>query len=82
MREIGAQISMSAVGNPYDNAHAESFFKTLKREEVNRQEYQSFADAAENLTRSIDDYNTRRLHSGIGYRPPLEADAAYQESRR
>src|SRR5439155_5181367 len=45
LQAIGAQISMSAVGNPYDNAKAESFFKTLKQEEVYLKEYDSFADA-------------------------------------
>ncbi|MDQ2906837.1 MAG: IS3 family transposase [Chloroflexota bacterium] len=47
LKEAGAQISMSAVGNPYDNAKAESFFKTLKQEEVYLKEYDSFADAAD-----------------------------------
>ncbi len=49
LQEIGAQISMSAVGNPYDNAKAESFFKTLKQEEVYLKEYDSFTDAADVL---------------------------------
>ncbi len=74
----GARISMSAVGNPYDNAKAESFFKTLKREEVYLQGYTSFTDAQANLARFIDDtYNTKRLHSQIGYRPPCELEANY-----
>jgi putative transposase len=69
----GAQISMSAVGNPYDNAKAESFFKTLKREEVNLQQYETFEDAQMNLRHFIEDtYNARRLHSQIGYVPPIE----------
>lgn len=45
LEQIGAQISMSSVRNPYDNAKAESFFKTLKQEEVYLKEYASFADA-------------------------------------
>jgi len=69
----GAQISMSALGNPYDNAKAESFFKTLKREEVNLQNYETFDDALMNLRQFIEDtYNARRLHSQIGYVPPIE----------
>lgn len=72
----GARISMSAVGNPYDNAKAESFFKTLKREEVYLNQYQSFADAEANLAHFIEEvYNAKRLHSSLGYRPPIEFEA-------
>ena len=78
LQHIGAQISMSAVGNPYDNAKAESFFKTLKQEEVYLKEYDSFADAEENLTVFLEDvYNMKRLHSSLGYIPPAEFEAAY-----
>ena len=67
---------MSAKGNPHDNARAESFFKTLKREEVYLQHYQDFAEAERNLARFIDDvYNTKRLHSSLGYQPPAEFEA-------
>ncbi len=76
LQVAGAQISMSAVGNPYDNAKAESFFKTLKREEVYLNNYQTFADAEANLGRFIGDvYNAKRLHSSLGYRPPIEFEA-------
>ncbi len=78
LQGIEAQISMSAVGNPYDNAKAESFFKTLKQEEVYLKEYDSFADAEENLTIFIEHvYNEKRLHSSLGYVPPVEFEAAY-----
>lgn len=78
LQAIGAQISMSAVGNPYDNAKAESFFKTLKQEEVYLKEYNSFADAEQNLTTFIENvYNEKRLHSSLGYLPPAEFEAAY-----
>lgn len=77
LKDAGAQISMSAVGNPYDNAKAESFFKTLKQEEVYLKEYDSFADAEQNLTVFIDMvYNRKRLHSSLGYLPPVEFEAA------
>ncbi len=70
---LGTRISMSAKGNPYDNARAESFFKTLKREEVYLQQYQTFAEAEANLSRFIEDvYNRKRLHSSLGYWPPVE----------
>jgi putative transposase len=79
LQKIGAQISMSAVGNPYDNAKAESFFKTLKQEEVYLKEYDSFSDAEQNLTVFIEQvYNLKRLHSSLGYLPPAEFEAAYQ----
>ena len=65
------QISMSRKGNPYDNAFAESFIKTLKCEEVYLNEYRSFIDALENIRGFIDTvYNKRRLHSSLGYRSP------------
>jgi putative transposase len=78
LEEVGARISMAAVGNPYDNAKAESFFKTLKCEEVYLQQYRTFDEAAANLGRFIEDvYNTKRLHSSLGYRPPAEFEAAH-----
>ena len=69
---------MSSVSNPYDDAKAESFFKTLKQEEVYRKEYESFADAEANLAVFIESvYNTKRLHSRLGYLPPAECEASY-----
>lgn len=71
--EHGIRVSMSRRGNPYDNAFAESFMKTLKYEEVYLNEYQTFKDAIENIERFIDEvYNQKRLHSSIGYRSPIE----------
>lgn len=75
---VGARMSMAARGNPYENAQAESFFKTLKHEEVYLKEYRTFAEALMNLERFIEDvYNTKRLHSSLGYRPPVEFEAAW-----
>src|SRR6266571_122237 len=80
---VQAKISMSAVGNPYDNAKAESFFKTLKQEEVYLKQYDSFTDAEENLTVFIEKvYNTKRLHSSLGYVPPIEFEMAYAQGIR
>lgn len=76
LRDHGVAISMAARGNPYENARAEAFFKTLKTEEVYLKEYQTFADAQQNIGRFIDDvYNTKRLHSSIGYLPPTEFES-------
>ncbi len=77
LEQAGARVSMSAKGNPYDNAKAESFFKTLKREEVYLQEYRTFAEAESNLGHFIEAvYNQKRLHSSLGYLPPVEFEAA------
>lgn len=76
LQQAGAHVSMSAKGNPYDNAKAESFFKTLKREEVYLHDYRTFAEAETNLTRFIEAvYNQKRLHSSLGYLPPVEFEA-------
>ncbi len=81
LEEIGARVSMSATGNPYDHAKAESFFTTLKREEVYLKDYQTCAEAEAHLGQFIDDvYNTKRLHSSLGYQPPAEFEAAYAQS--
>jgi len=66
------QISMSRVGNPYDNAYAESFIKTLKVEEVYQTEYESFKEANEGICKFIESYNRKRLHSSLGYMSPDE----------
>ncbi len=78
LEAVGARISMSARGNPYENAKAESFFKTLKYEEVYLKEYRTFEDALMNLEAFIEEvYNTKRLHSSLGYRPPIEFESAW-----
>ena len=67
---------MSRVANLYDNAKAESFMKTLKAEEVNGKAYATLADARRDIGRFIDTvYNTLRLHSALGYKPPTEFEA-------
>lgn len=73
LKDHGVEISMSRRGNPYDNAKAESFMKTLKYEEVYRSEYRDLTDARNQIRRFIEDvYNQKRLHSALGYRSPVE----------
>jgi transposase InsO family protein len=74
----GIIISMSRSGNPYDNAKAESFIKTLKYEEVYINEYHSLLDARNNIRHFVEVvYNHKRLHSSLGYLPPAEFEAKY-----
>jgi len=76
LRVYQFRISMSRKGNPYDNAAAESFIKTLKTEEVYLWEYQTMADVQRRLPYFIEDvYNRKRLHASLGYRPPAEYEA-------
>jgi putative transposase len=72
----GILISMSRRGNPYDNARAESFMKTLKCEEVYLRDYRTVGEARESIAYFIEQvYNEKRLHSALDYRPPAEFEA-------
>jgi transposase InsO family protein len=73
LKQHQAQISMSRKGNPYDNAACESFMKTLKYEEVYRNEYRDFPEARASIREFLESvYNQKRLHSALGYLPPAE----------
>ncbi len=78
LEEAGVRISMASVGNPYENAKAESFFRTLKMEEVYLKDYRDFEEAQQNIGRFIEEvYNQKRLHSSLGYLPPVEFEALH-----
>ncbi|HJS83511.1 MAG TPA: IS3 family transposase [Nitrososphaera sp.] len=73
LKERGLRISMSRRGNPYDNAQAERFMRTLKYEEVYLFEYETLAEARARVSHFLEEvYNQKRLHSAIGYVPPAE----------
>ncbi len=75
----GFAISMSRAGNPYDNAKAESFMKTLKAEEVYVRQYRDQQDARASIQLFIEEvYNRKRLHSSLGYQPPTSFEEASQ----
>ena len=82
LRDHNIEISMSRKGNPYDNAMAESFMKTIKTEEVYINEYRDFNDAYSNIEQFIEIvYNKKRLHSSLGYCTPEEIEAKYHKPK-
>jgi len=77
LKAHGCQISMSHKASPWENAGCESWMKTLKAEEVYRQEYRDMREARASIAQFIDEvYNHKRLHSALGYRPPAEFEQA------
>ena len=80
--EHGVRQSVGRTGICYDNAMAESFFATLKNERVHRTVYPTRQRARADIAQYIElRYNTRRIHSGLGYRTPQEVHDAWLESQ-
>jgi transposase InsO family protein len=78
LEEAGSLISMAAVGNPYENAKAESFFRSLKMEEVYLKDCRDFEEAEEDIGQFIEEVcNQERLHSSLGHLPPVEFEAIH-----
>jgi len=76
LKATGIDISMSRKANPWDNAACESFMKTLKYEEVHRNEYRDLGEAQSCIAEFLEKvYNKKRLHSALGYLPPAEFEA-------
>jgi putative transposase len=73
--------SMSRVGNPYDNAKAESLIRTLKAEQVDARKWASLDELGQGLEQFFDYYNQRRLHSALNYQSPVEFEAAGQNKQ-
>ena len=79
LQSQGIAASMSRVGNPYDNAKAERFIRTLKSEEIDGTRYRDHRDAAGHIGGFIDQvYNRQRLHSALGYQTPVAFEAEHR----
>jgi putative transposase len=78
LQGCGTQISMASVGKPTENAIAERFFRTLKEEEVYLNDYEGLDDSRERIGPFLEEvYMKKRIHSALGYVPPVEFEAAY-----
>jgi transposase InsO family protein len=81
LKEHGVQISMLRRANPYDNARCERFMRTLKEEEVYLSGYETLREARDSIALFIEEvYNQKRLHSALGYMPPVEFEQQLQQS--
>ena len=80
LQNSNIKVSMSAAGRPTENAFVERVIRTLKEEEVYLSDYEDFLDAQNRIGRFLDDvYNTKRIHSSLGYKTPAEFEAMKQK---
>ncbi len=80
LQGAGIQISMSAKGQPTDNPYAERVMRTIKEEEVSLNDYEDIGQARANIGHFIDVvYQTKRIHSALGYLTPVEFEAHWRE---
>lgn len=77
---VQGKLSNSRSGCPYNNAAMESFFRTYKYEEANFQTFRSIEDLKLNLATFLEDYNSERLHSSIGYQSPVEFETLHNSN--
>jgi len=79
LKRYEVQISMASQGKPEENGYAERLMRTIKEEEVDLSEYTDFADVYRQMGRFLEDvYNTKRIHSALGYLTPVEFEAAWR----
>jgi transposase InsO family protein len=79
LKRYEVQISMATQGKPEENGYAERLMRTIKEEEVDLSEYFDFADVYRQMGRFLEDvYNTKRIHSALGYLTPVEFEAAWR----
>lgn len=82
LKDRQVQISMAKQGEPRENGYAERLMRTIKEEEVDLSEYQDYADAFQQIGRFLEDvYNTKRIHSSLGYLTPIEFEAAFRAAQ-
>ena len=79
LKRYDVQISMAAQGKAEENGYAERLMRTIKEEEVDLSEYNDFTDVYRQIGRFLEDvYNTKRIHSALGYLTPVEFEAAWR----
>jgi transposase InsO family protein len=79
LQQYEVQISMTTQGKPEENGYAERLMRTIKEEEVDLSEYSDFADVYRQIGRFLEDvYNTKRIHSALGYLTPVEFETAWR----
>ena len=82
LHQVGARVSMAAVGEPRENGFAERLMRTIKEEEVELSEYRDYDDAYRQLGRFLDAvYNVKRIHSALGYLTPAEFEQQWRAAQ-